>query len=407
MLAQGLAMNAAPRQRRASLTDKQIAAKRRKPSRYIQADPEQRGLYLRIPPEGPIVFAAVARDPYGKQVWATLGTTADMKIAEARERAREAIRRVKDGLDAIEPPKPKPESVAEIAENWLRRHVEKNKHRTAGEMRRQVDKYILPYWRDRIFTEITRRDVAALLDTVEDKHGPAMADAILTTLRSIAGWVQKRDDDYVPPFVRGMNRVPAEIHKRSRMLTDDELRRVWDTAGEDGQFGAFVRLLLLTAQRRDKVADLRWDDIDAQGEWTIRTEEREKGNPGKLQLPKVARDLIEVQPRFVGNPYVFAGKDGHALRRNSQAKERFDAKCKVKDWRLHDLRRTARSLMSRAGVLSEHAERVLGHAIAGVEGIYNRHSFDAEKADALRKLATLVERIVTPPAKNVVPLTGR
>jgi hypothetical protein len=165
-------MNAAPRRRREVLTDKQVAAIKRKPKRYIKADPEQRGLYLRVPAEGPIVFAAVARDPYGKQIWATLGTTADLKIDEARERAREAIRRIKDGLEAIEAPKPKPESVAEVAENWLRRHVEKNKHRTAPEMRRQVEKYILPYWRDRIFVEIRRGDVTALLDMIEDKHGP-------------------------------------------------------------------------------------------------------------------------------------------------------------------------------------------------------------------------------------------
>ena len=185
------------------------------PNRFGPSVPlvtEQRGLYLRVPAEGPIVFAAVARDPYGKQIWATLGTTADLKIDEARERAREAIRRIKDGLEAIEAPKPKPESVAEVAENWLSRHVEKNKHRTAAEMRRQVEKYILPYWRDRIFVEIRRGDVTALLDMIEDKHGPAMADAILTTLSSIAGWVQKRNDDYVPPFVRGMRRVPKEIH---------------------------------------------------------------------------------------------------------------------------------------------------------------------------------------------------
>jgi integrase len=394
----------AARQRRVGLTDKQLATKKRKSKRYIEADPEQRGLYVRIPPEGPIVFAAVARDPYGKQVWATLGTTADMKINEARERAREAIRRIKDGQAAIEPPKSKPESVADVAENWLRRHVEKNKHRTASEMRRQVEKYILPCWRERIFVEIKRADITALLDMIEDKHGPAMSDAILTTLRSIAGWVQKRHDDYIPPFVRGMRRVPKEVHDRSRMLSDDELRRVWKSAGEMGQFGAFVRLLLLTAQRRDKVANLRWDDIDAKGVWTIRAEEREKGNPGRLPLPKLALDIVQAQPRFVGNPYVFAGKDGHALRRNSDSKIKLDAKCGIEDWRLHDLRRTARSLMSRAGIQSEIAERVLGHAIGGVEGIYNRHSYDAEKADALRKLAALIERIVEPPSENVVAL---
>jgi integrase len=390
------------RQRRIGLTDKQLAAKKRRSKRYIQADPQQRGLYVRIPPDGPIAFAAVARDPYGKQVWATLGTTADMKINEARERAREAIRRIKDGQKAIEPPKPKPESVAEVAENWLRRHVEKNRHRTAGEMRRQVEKYILPYWRDRIFVEIKRADVTALLDAIEDKHGASMADAILTTLRSIAGWVQARNDDYMPPFVRGMRRVPKAVHNRARKLDDDELRKVWRSAGEAGQFGVLVCLLLLTAQRREKLLTMRWDDIDGDGVWTIRTEEREKGNPGRLQLPKLALDIVGVQPRFVGNAFVFAGQSAKPWLVSSKFKRRLDDQSGVSGWRLHDLRRTARSLMSRAGVQSEHAERVLGHAIGGVEGIYDRHSYDAEKAEALRKLAALIERIVTPPSANIV-----
>jgi hypothetical protein len=190
------------RHRRRGLTDKMLAALKRKPKRYIISDPEMRGHYVRVPPDGPMVFAAVARDPYGKQTWATLGTTSDLKIGDAREKAREAIRRIKEGKPGIELPKPKPESVAEVSENWLRRHVEKNKHRTANEVRRQVDKYVLPYWRDRIFVDIKRKDVTALLDAIEDKHGPAMADAILTTLRSIANWVQKRDDNYTPPFVK-------------------------------------------------------------------------------------------------------------------------------------------------------------------------------------------------------------
>lgn len=83
--------------RRKGLTDKQVEAIKRKAKRYIMADPEQRGLYLRIPPEGPIAFTAVARDPFGKQIWATIGTTADMVLSDARGRARETVRRIKDG----------------------------------------------------------------------------------------------------------------------------------------------------------------------------------------------------------------------------------------------------------------------------------------------------------------------
>jgi integrase len=392
------------RQRRRGLTDKMLAALKRRAKRYIVSDPEMRGHYVRVPPQGPLVFAAVARDPYGKQIWATLGTTADIKIDDARDSAREAIRRIKEGKPAFEPPKPKPESVAVVAENWLQRHVEKNKHRTAAEMRRQIQKYILPYWADRNFVEIRRSDIAALLDAIEDKHGPSMADAILTTLRSIASWVQSRDESYTPPFAKGMRRVPKQVHQRSRILNDDELRKVWQTAGESGQFGALVRLLLLTAQRREKLLTSQWGDIDSKGVWTIRTEPREKGNPGSLLLAPQAVTTIGALPRFVGNDNLFAGSRGSRAFNFSKEKKNFDRASGVTGWRLHDLRRTARSLMSRAGVQSEHAERVLGHVIGGVEGIYDRHSYDAEKAEALRKLATLIERIVTPPANNIVAL---
>src|SRR5215471_19320923 len=86
------------RHRRKVLTDKMVAVLPRKRKRYPHADPEMRGHFLRVPPEGPIVFAAVARSPFGKQVWATLGTAEVLKIAEARERAREAIKRIEAGL---------------------------------------------------------------------------------------------------------------------------------------------------------------------------------------------------------------------------------------------------------------------------------------------------------------------
>ena len=378
--------------RRSGLTDKQIAGKERRTERYIEADPEQRGLYLRIPPRGRIRFLAVAaRDRYGKQIWATIGTTAELKIDEARDKAREAIKRIKEGKKAIEPPKPKPESVAQVAENWLRRHIEKNNARTSAELRRHVDKYILPYWHDRNFVEIKRNDVAALLDTIEDKHGASMADAILSTLRSIAGWVQKRDDDYTPPFVKGMRRVPKQVHNRSRKLADDELKAVWRASDEAGQFGALIRLLLLTAQRRDKVLSMRWSEIDSSGLWTISTAPREKGNPGRLPLPPTALDIIQAQPRFVGNDYVFAGTSGRRAFAFARDKANFDRASGVDGWRLHDLRRTARSLMSRAGVQSEHAERVLGHAIGGVEGVYDRPDYTKEKADALHKLAAQIQ----------------
>ena len=100
-----------------------------------------------------------------------------------------------------------------------------------------------------------------------------------------------------------MRRVPVQNRKRKRVLDDDELRRVWHAAADAGAFGAIVRLLLLTAQRREKILTLRFSDIDAGGTWTIRTEPREKDNAGKLKLTDDALSDRPGQPRFVGNEF--------------------------------------------------------------------------------------------------------
>jgi integrase len=98
---------------------------------------------------------------------------------------------------------------------------------------------------------------------------------------------------------------------------------------------------------------------------------------------------------------VFAGRGGSHFKGYSKSKAAFDAKAPLPQWQLHDLRRTARSLMSRAGVRPDIAERVLGHAIKGVEATYDRHSYSAEKAHALNALASLIENILAPTAKVV------
>src|SRR5262249_44928231 len=106
------------------------------------------------------------------------------------------------------------------------------------------------------------------------------------------------------------------------------------------------------------------------------------------------------------NPHVFAVGGGKGVFNSfSQRKDELDGKISMPPWVIHDLRRTARSLMSRAGVRPDIAERVLGHAIPGVEGVYDRHSYADEKAAALPRLAAWVERILNPPTGNVVSMT--
>jgi integrase len=224
-----------------------------------------------------------------------------------------------------------------------------------------------------------------------------MADSVLAQLRSVASFFAARNDDYSVPFIRGMRRTPKHLRARARILDDAELKSVWRAAEQAGVYGRMVRTLLLTAQRREKVVTMKWSAIDSNGVWTIETAEREKSNPGKLQLPQAVLDIIAAQPKFVSNPYVFAGAGGGVMANFSAEKSRLDKASGVSGWVIHDLRRTARSLMSRAGVNSDHAERVLGHAIGGVEQTYDRHPYFREKADALVRLAALVELIINPP----------
>jgi integrase len=333
----------------------------------------------------------VARNPKTKkQIWLTVGTADAIGIDQARELANEAIRRIKAGKPTSEPAQP---TVEAMAEEWLERHVRGNRLRTQREIARIVSRYLIPHIGQLVFADVRRKDIAELLDRIEDDHGKQMADAALKVFRNISRWVQRRDESYNPPLTSGMSRTPRGEGKRERILTDDEIRAIWRAKG---QYGDFVRLALLTAQRREKLISLRWNDI-RDGVWTIPTEAREKGNPGTLKLPKQVLETIEAQPRFVDNLFVFASRQGEgptSVFNDGKHKAQFDELCSVKDWRIHDLRRTARSLMGRAGVQREIAERVLGHAQGELIKIYDRHHYQDEMADALTKLAELIERIV-------------
>ncbi len=188
------------RQRRKSMTHKMVLALPKKRRRYIVSDPEQRGMYVRVPPAGPNVYAVVARDLYKKQVWHTVGSADVMGIEEARDKARAAIARIKAGLPAVEPLRVKPDAFKSVAEDWLKRHVAKGKLRTQPEIERCLTKYVYPHWEDRDFVSIKRSDVASLLDVIEDENGPRQADLVLGIIRGIGNWFASRDDTFTSPF---------------------------------------------------------------------------------------------------------------------------------------------------------------------------------------------------------------
>ncbi len=331
----------------------------------------------------------------GKPHTETLGKFPEVSVADAYKLARKfepenATKKAEAG------------TFRDVAQDFITNYVEVEGLRSKREIVRCLERYVYPTWGPDRFVDIGRADVASLRDAIREKHGKRQANMVLAIVSKLANWYavnRDRTNQYVSPVIRGM--AFKKNGSRERILNDVELRAVWNAC--EGTFGDIVKLLLLTAQRREKVTTMKWSDVK-DGVWTIPSEPREKSNPGTLQVPQLAIDIIEARDQVADNPFVFAGRvHGQAFNSYSQGKAELDAKLnlctthKLPNWTLHDLRRTARSLMSRAGITSHIAERVLGHTIKGVEGTYDRHAYDDEKAHALAALAGLVERIVNPP----------
>jgi len=201
-----------------------------------------------------------------------------------------------------------------------------------------------------------------------------------------------------------MKRTTSKERARSRTLSDDELRAVWCAASKDeGLFGPFVMFLLLTAARRSEAAKMTWDEIDGD-DWILPADRSKNGVPLVRPLNEAAQATINAQPRIVGCPYVFTAKGKRPLNDYVRPKRKLDATSGITGWTLHDLRRTARSLLSRSSVNADVAEMCLGHTLAGVRGTYDRHSYHAEKKHAFDTLAALIDRIVNPPEGTVTLL---
>jgi integrase len=164
-----------------------------------------------------------------------------------------------------------------------------------------------------------------------------------------------------------------------------------------------VKFLLLTGARRTEAAEMTWSEISGT-DWTLPAA-RNKVNVDLVRpLSTAAQATIAALPRIGRQGFVFTITGDRPFSGFGRYKRRLDRACGVTGWTLHDLRRTARTLMSRAKVPTDHAERCLGHVIGGVRGVYDRHEFHEEKRYAYEELAALIERIVNPPPDNVVAL---
>jgi integrase len=405
------------------LTPIAIANLKPRAGRYEVPDRKCSGLYLAVSPSGRKGFVFRYRRPrVGKAAKLTIGEWFEgpkgakqpepvlgnpVSLAAARELAAKAQRRLKERIDpgeeALEAKRVSQDAegntLRRVAEQYLA--LEAPKLRTGDQRRDTFQRLIYPVLGGDPIADIRRGDIMKLLDKVEAGSGPRMADEVLVALSRLFNWYAVRDETFRSPLVRGMRRAaPAHERARTRILSDDELSAVWGAAlAMAAPSGAFIRFLLLSTARRSEAAGMRWSELEGQ-DWLL-PKARNKVKQDLIRpLAPAALAVVSSLPRT--GDLVFAGMPSFA-----RLKVDIDERSGVRDWVLHDLRRTGRSLLSRAGINADHAERCLGHVIGGIRGTYDRHEFYLEKKHAFDALAALVERIINPPPSNVVRMHDR
>jgi integrase len=356
------------------------------------------GLFLVLQPSGHRSWALRYRYG-GRPTKLTLGRWPTLSLAAARKGAADALHDVANGIDPSATRKVAKQkaveseatTVAAICNEFLQR--ESKRLRTIDQHERILRRLVYPAIGNRPVESLKRSEIVRLMDKIEDASGQRMADVTLAVLRRILNWHATRSDNFVPPFVRGMARQRAAEHRRSRILDDDELRRLWAATADGQRFSNLIRFLLLTTARRGEAAEMRWDEV-TDGVWTLPASRSKTKTEIVRPLSRAAQAVLAAQPRIT--EWVFTTARTGPLKSFSESKAKLDGVAGLSGYRLHDLRRTSRSLLSRAQVNPDIAERCLGHALPAIRATYDRHRYLDEMAHAFEALATLIERITNP-----------
>jgi integrase len=367
------------------------------------------GLYLIVQPTGRKSWAVRFR-LHGKSHKHTLGSYPAIGLAEARSQAGEALRLVHRGIDPESVRQTAAPSFESVVRDFIDRHAKKNRSWTEAArllgLRPQltvIEGGLIERWGKRPVDDIRRDEVVALLDDIAER-APYVANRTLAYLRKLYNWATPRYRLTDSPC-RGVS-APGKEQSRDRVLTDEELRRVWLAAGKIGYpFGDIVRLLILSGQRLTEVAQMEWSEIDLDAKlWTL-PRGRVKNDKGHtVPLSAAAIAIIEQLPRK--DALLFNGRSGRMASGSvSRFKEKLDELSGVKGWRLHDLRRTTASGMAGLKIALPVIEKVLNHSsgtFKGVLGVYQRHTFAAEKAEALEAWGNFITSLIEGKAANVV-----
>ncbi len=357
------------------------------------------GLYLIVQPSGSKSFALRYRHS-GRSKKLTLGKYPQMSLLQARERAREALESISYGEDPSRRPG-SPQRFEPAFRSFLERHVSQTKG--TYETTRIYEHDLLPAFRGKVLSDITKRDVINLLDSIVDRGSPVMANRVLAALRRFFSWAVSRDLARRNPC-DGI-KPPSKEQPRDRILRDEEISVFWKACEAIGYpYGTYFQFLLLSAQRRTEVSDMTFEEIEGD-EWIIPAARAKNGIKHRVPITPAMNSLLQSSGRDTGYVFTVSGEypvnnlGRAATRLKKKMAEISDLKSSVtiEEWKPHDLRRTAASGMARCGIFQEVIERVQNRVsgkFAGVAGIYNRYEYEKEKREALKKWADRIFHII-------------
>ncbi|MDP5309137.1 tyrosine-type recombinase/integrase [Paracoccus spongiarum] len=384
------------------------------------------GLYFVVQPTGKKGWQVRYRHS-GTHRRMTLGAYPVLSLADARQRARDALAAASEGRDPAEEVRaakaPKPEDdrdkIKVLIGQYHKRHLASLK--SGAVVRRELDRFVVAEWGERDIHSINKRDVIDLLDDIADSGRFVTANRVRAYLNKFLNWAVERDIIPMSPAT-GVKPVAKEP-SRDRVLTDDEIRWFWTACEAEGfPWGPLGKVLLLTGQRLNEAAQIT--DSEIRGDlWHLSADRTKNGRVHDVPLSGAVRDVLAGVDRIAGKPgFIFTttgttpvsgfykARATLADAMQKAAAEDRGEPVEIPRWTFHDLRRTAATGMARLGIPVRVTEAVLNHVSGtggGIVGVYQRHNYAEEKRAALDAWASYVTQLVEGKPGNVVRIGGR
>ncbi len=354
-----------------TLTDRSVQSLKPRNKQYEVRDAGLRGFAIRVNTDGSKTWTLIVSKG-GRRQRVTLGRYPDLRLADARRRASE---RKQSGY-----------RVGGSVETVFASYLEeiKKSHRSWRDVEQVARLYMFPVMGPRQLDTITAADGVEMMDLISRKSSDNRAAKAIAYLRPFFRWAAGRSIIPTNPWVVIV--PPSNTSEaRERVLSDDELRKIWSFAKTAPYpFGPFLQLLIITAQRRAEVGGMMWAELDFERSlWSIPSARHKQKRGHEVPLPAAAVDIITPLPRHCD--WIFSTTRKSPISGFGNFKTRIDKATGVSDWRLHDIRRTAATRMAELQVPRFTISRVLGHSDTSITATYDRASYRDEKLEALER----------------------